>query len=83
MIREESEGFCRLIAMLFHSVTMNQFQTSHEDDLDLIKPEINKSNQNSDEFKISVLTSRIIKMVGFFDLDPNKILDILIGYKIK
>jgi THO complex subunit 2 len=55
LLREESEGFCRLIILI--SSTLN-FSENSADDVDL-------------------LYDRILETIGFFDLDPLKVLDIL------
>ena len=57
LLREESEGFSRLIIFV-----SSQFNFNHE----------------SANLQIDYVYNRILEMIGFFDLDPLKVLDILI-----
>jgi THO complex subunit 2 len=57
LLREESEGFSRLIILIGSSINFGSC---------------------SSEAQIDLLYDRILEMIGFFDLDPIKVLDILL-----
>lgn len=56
LLREESEGFCRLIILI--SSTMN-------------------FNSSDSQCNVDLLYDRILETIGFFDLDPLRVLDII------
>lgn len=58
LLREESEGFSRLIIF--------------------VSSQLNFNHESSAKLQIDYVYDRILEMIGFFDLDPLKVLDILI-----
>ena len=72
LLREESEGFAKVLCLLHTGISQDQLQSSKADLLALIG--------KTDRIFISSNPSQTPTqpVTGFFDLDPNRVLDLVL-----
>ncbi|KAJ3319211.1 THO complex subunit 2 [Boothiomyces sp. JEL0866] len=72
LLREESEGYSKLVVLVIEGLVLPLDVYFNKDEKDYAEL------RNKDLQKTGAIIENIRKLVGYFDLDPNRVLDILL-----
>ncbi|KAJ3253280.1 THO complex subunit 2 [Boothiomyces macroporosus] len=72
LLREESEGYSKLVVLVIEGLVLPLDVYFNKDEKDYVEL------RNRDLKKTSTIIENIRKLIGYFDLDPNRVLDILL-----
>lgn len=79
LLREEPEGFSKLFTEIFDNLPpIFDTYTPTEDGVKLTKEEAARRRAEAVEVRVKEIVPNIASLVGYFDIDPNRVLDMIL-----